>query len=172
MAGAMNQPPRDSPHLVTVATTIRPCRPDEISAVLDVWRRAEAIPSITDTPEDLARLLRHDADALLVALAGDRIVGTAIATWDGWRGTIWRLAVLPEARRRGVARALLTEAEARLRARGVRRLSILVESTDAQALTFWTARADMGYEPDAGARRYVKNLGGGLCPPSDARRSP
>jgi ribosomal protein S18 acetylase RimI-like enzyme len=158
MAGAMNQPEHDPRASVTTALTIRPCRPDEVPAVLDVWRLAEAIPSITDTPEDLARLLRHDPDALLVALLDDRIVGTAIATWDGWRGGIWRLAVLPEARRRGVARALLSDAEARLRAKGVRRMSILIESTDPRALAFWEARADMGYTRDQGARRYTKNL--------------
>ena len=158
MAGAMNQRVRDLRAPMTMATTIRAGRPHEIPAVLDVWRRAEAIPSITDTPEDLARLLRHDPDALLVALLDDRIVGTAIAGWDGWRGSIWRLAVLPEARRRGVARALVGEAEERLRAKGVRRISILVESTDPQALAFWEARADMGYTRDPGAVRYTKNL--------------
>lgn len=158
----MNQPKHDPRASVTTALTIRPCRPDEIPAVLDVWRLAEAIPSITDTPEDLAQLLRHDLDALLVALLDDRIVGTAIATWDGWRGGIWRLAVLPEARRRGVARALVKEAEGRLRAKGARRMSILVESTDPQALSFWEARADMGYTRDPSARRYTKNLGGAL----------
>jgi hypothetical protein len=81
---------------MTTAVTIRPCRPDEIPAILDARRRAEAIPGATDTPADLKRLLRHDADALLVALADDRIVATAIVTWDGWRGGIGRRAGLEE----------------------------------------------------------------------------
>jgi ribosomal protein S18 acetylase RimI-like enzyme len=147
---------------MTTTVTIRPSRPDEIAGVLDLWRRAEAIPGTTDTPEDLAQLLRHDPDALLVALADDRIVGTAIVTWDGWRGGIWRLAVLPEYRRVGVARALLTDAERRLSAKGARRMSILAESTDPRAVAFWEARTDMGYTRDPGARRYTKDLGGGL----------
>ena len=65
-----------------------------------------------------------------MALAGDRIVGTAIVTWDGWRAGIWRLAALAEWRRGGVARALFTEAERRLRATGARRISVLTESAD------------------------------------------
>jgi ribosomal protein S18 acetylase RimI-like enzyme len=157
---------------MTAAMTIRPCRLDEIPAVLDAWRRAEAIPGETDTPRDLEQLLRHDADALLVALVDDRIVATAIVTWDGWRGGIWRLAVLPDYRRRGVARALVSEAEQRLRAKGARRMSILAESTDPRAVAFWEARADMGYTRDPGARRYTKNLGAGPRSPSDGRRSP
>src|SRR5438105_13769902 len=84
---------------------VRPAVSDEIEAVLDVWRRAEVIPSETDTAADLAALLRQDEAALLVAIGEGRIVGTVIATWDGWRGGLWRLAVLPEWRRGGVARA-------------------------------------------------------------------
>jgi ribosomal protein S18 acetylase RimI-like enzyme len=163
MARATN-PPRTAPPKrdfeapMTAELAIRPCRPDEIPAVLDVWRQAEVIPGSTDTPEDLAQLLRHDPDALLLALIDGRIVGTAIATWDGWRGGVWRLAVLPECRRRGVARALVSDAEERLRAKGARRMSILVESTDPRAMAFWEARADTGYTHDPGARRYIKNL--------------
>ncbi len=37
----------------TMTVTIRPGRQDEIPTVLDVWRRAEAVPGTTDTPADL-----------------------------------------------------------------------------------------------------------------------
>jgi ribosomal protein S18 acetylase RimI-like enzyme len=154
---------------MTSAVAIRPATRDDIDAVLDVWRRAEAIPSETDTAADLTRLLRRDHESLLVAVGDGHIVGTVIATWDGWRGGLWRLAVLPDWRRRGVARALVTEAEHRLRAKGARRLSVLAEASDPRAMAFWQARTDMGYVPDAGARRYVKMLGGGLRSPSDGR---
>jgi len=143
---------------MTLAVAIRPANRDEIGAILDLWRRAEAIPSETDTAADLTHLLRHEHDALLVAVADGRIVGTVIATWDGWRAGLWRLAVLPEWRRRGVARTLVADAERRLRAKGARRISVLAESNDPRAMAFWQARTDMGYVPDAGARRYVKML--------------
>jgi len=143
---------------MTFAVTIRPAVRDEIGAVLDVWRRAEAIPGETDTAADLGHLLRHDDEALLVAIADGQIVGTAIVTWDGWRAGLWRLAVLPEWRRRGVARALVAEAERRLLAKGARRMSVLAEENDPRAMAFWEARTDMGYVRDPGARRYVKML--------------
>jgi ribosomal protein S18 acetylase RimI-like enzyme len=137
---------------------IRPALRDEIAAVLDVWRRAEVIPGETDSAADLAGLLRRDDEALLLAVADGAIVGTLIVTWDGWRAGFWRLAVLPEWRRRGVARALVAEGERGLRARGARRISVLAESSDPRAMAFWQARTDMGYTRDPGARRYVKML--------------
>src|SRR6266542_2711286 len=95
------QPRRLADFAMTAAVAIRPAARDEIGAVLDVWRRAEAIPGETDTAADLGHLLRHDHEALLVAFADGQIVGTAIVTWDGWRAGLWRLAVLPEWCRRG-----------------------------------------------------------------------
>jgi ribosomal protein S18 acetylase RimI-like enzyme len=151
---------RNEPETTTMSLgfALRPAVREDIAAILDVWRRAEVIPSETDTAADLTRLLRHDAGALLLAVAGDEIVGTVIATWDGWRAGLWRLAVLPDWRRRGVARALVAEAERRLHGKGARRMSVLAESNDPRAMAFWEARTDMGYERDPGARRFVKML--------------
>ncbi len=57
-----------------------------------------------------------------------------------------------------MARALVGEAERRLRAKGVRRMSVLAESANPRSVAFWDACADMGYELDPGIRRYVKML--------------
>lgn len=138
--------------------TIRSCRPEECATVLDLWKRAEVIPSRTDELEELERLAGEHTDSFLVAELDGRIVGTVFANWDGWRGHIYRLAVAPELRRKGIGRALLQEAEARLRAKGARRISVLVAHTDERATSFWNALGNDGYELDARIARYVKTL--------------
>src|SRR5438552_6164734 len=96
----------------TGAVAIRPCRAEECEAVLALWRRAGAIPSPTDTLEELLRLVRSEhGDGFLVAIQEGAIVGSVIGGWDGWRGNIYRLAVAPEARRRGLARRLVRSEE-------------------------------------------------------------
>ena len=47
---------------------IRPCRLDECPAVLALWARADAIPSPTDTLEELRRLVLAHGDGFLVAV--------------------------------------------------------------------------------------------------------
>jgi ribosomal protein S18 acetylase RimI-like enzyme len=138
---------------------IRSARRDDVSAVLDLWTTADAVPSVTDDGDSLERLLARDPDALLVAEVGDRLVGSLIAAWDGWRGNMYRLAVHPDHRRRGIGRALVTEGEARLRAHGARRVTALVVGEHEHATSTWRAA---GYEHDARIDRYVTTL---LPPP-------
>lgn len=121
------------------AAAIRPARPDEAQQVLALWQEADATPSPTDTRDEVMKLLGEPAAVLLVAEAGGRLVGTVIGGWDGWRGNIYRLAVLPAYRRRGIARAL-------------------VESDHPWATDFWDSLGASGYRHDERMRRYVKTL--------------
>jgi ribosomal protein S18 acetylase RimI-like enzyme len=134
---------------------VRPARRAEIPAVLALWREADAVPSVSDDPAGLGRLLDTSQDALLVAEAGGRLVGTIVAGWDGWRGNLYRLAVLPAERRRGIALRLVAEAEHRLTAKGAVRISALVMSEHDPAVALWRAA---GYTHDPRVGRYVRSL--------------
>jgi ribosomal protein S18 acetylase RimI-like enzyme len=139
--------------------TIRPCRLDECQAVLDLWKQAGATPSLTDTLLELRRVVQENGDLFLVAEQEGRIVGTVLAGWDGWRGNLYRLAVLPEHRHRSIGRALVLEAERRLFVRGARRLTVLVEHMSPIAMGFWKSLEDFGYHHDPRMVRYTKTLG-------------
>jgi ribosomal protein S18 acetylase RimI-like enzyme len=122
-----------------MASVLRTGRSSDLEAILQLWVRAEAEPSHTDDVESLSRLIERDPSALIVAENGRSIVGSVIAGWDGWRGSIYRLVVAPSHRRLGLGRRLLLEAEARLAAQGcVRRQAIVVE-TESKAMGFWQA---------------------------------
>ena len=136
--------------------TIRHATKDDVDDLLELWRRASAHPSATDTPHDIARVIDAPHAAVLVAVAKDgTLVGSVIAAFNGWRGNLYRLAVDPKERRLGLARRLNTEAEDWLRAAGARRLSALVEGDREIAQVFWEA---VGFEHYEGMRRYSKNL--------------
>jgi ribosomal protein S18 acetylase RimI-like enzyme len=134
---------------------IRPGRDADVAGVLELWRRAEASPSSTESSADVGGLLLRDPEALLLAEVDGGIVGTLIVGWDGWRGTFYRLAVDPAHRRNGLASALVRAGEERLRALGAHRLNAIVETEEPDAMAFWSAA---GYELQTARSRFVKNL--------------
>ena len=136
--------------------TIRPAVAADIPAVLSLWADSAAGAGPTDTSPALERLLRGQSGALLLAFDGDRIVGTVIASWDGWRGNIYRLVVAPGHRRRGIGRRLVLEAGGKFSAAGVVRVSLFVLSDDEDANRFWTSLRDLGLEVDPHPKtRYI-----------------
>lgn len=132
---------------------IRAARHDDLDAVLELWRDADAEPTHTDDAAGVATLLGRDAEALLLAHDGAELVGSVIAGFDGWRGAVYRLVVAPSHRRRGLARVLLAAAEARLDAVGARRGAAIVVADDEPATAFWDAS---GWNRQANRARYVR----------------
>jgi ribosomal protein S18 acetylase RimI-like enzyme len=141
---------------------IRPLQLGETGVLLALWAAADATPSPTDTIADVERAMVSDRLACLVAEIDGTVVGSIIATFDGWRGNIYRLAVHPDHRRRGIARQLLAAAHHLFAQWGVRRITALVEKEHSWAMAFWLA---VGYSHDAKMARFVLNVspgGGGV----------
>src|SRR5438046_805909 len=136
---------------------LRSATVDDIAAVLALWRDAGAEPSATDDEAGVRALLEHDPDALIVADQDGQIVGTAVAAWDGWRGSLYRLVVNPAWRRQRIAVALTGQAEHRLRRKGVRRIALIVVSSEPAAMAFWRS---CGFLEQTERSRFIKNLGG------------
>lgn len=128
----------------------------ELPAVLAFWATAaENASRPPDTPAALAALHRRDPESLIVAVDGDRIVGTIIAGWDGWRCHLYRLAVDPQRRRAGIGRALIAAAEDRIRSLGGTRIDAMVLDDNPRAHAIWAAR---GYRRQQDWSRWVKPL--------------
>jgi len=133
--------------------TLRPGLISDVDAVLALWARSGAEPSHTDSRDGLAVLIGHDAEALIVAESGGALVGSVIAAWDGWRGSIYRLVADPSHRRRGLAGQLLRWAETRLSQAGARRLQAVVVESEPPATGFWNAT---GWELQRERLRFVR----------------
>ena len=136
------------------AVSIRTATRDDLPTLVTLWHEPDVVAGPSDSIDALQVLFEHDPRAVIVAVSAGDPVGVLLATWDGWRGNMYRLAVRLERRREGVARALVTEAERRLRARGCTRVSALVQD-DEGAAALWLS---CGYSPDVGVARHVKML--------------
>jgi len=139
-----------------VNAEVRAATNADVDAVLAVWADARSRAAQTpDEPAVLQQLLDRDPGALLVAESGGEVVGVLIAGWDGWRGNVYRLAVLPSHRRQGIARQLVEAGHERLRAQGARRVTALVGGEEGAAHRLWRA---VGYQRDEFVHRFVRNL--------------
>jgi ribosomal protein S18 acetylase RimI-like enzyme len=135
---------------------IRTGVPEDVPEILAFWSSAAEGRSVSDDPAGVRNLIARDPEALLLAVTpDDRIVGSVIAGWDGWRCHLYRLAVDPAHRRRGIGAALLDAAEARFAAVGGRRGDAMVLDDNVTAHHAWSAA---GYEREDHWSRWVKPL--------------
>jgi ribosomal protein S18 acetylase RimI-like enzyme len=129
----------------------------DVDELLGLWAEgAENAERAPDTREAVTALLGRDPDALIVACHGGELIGSVIAGWDGWRCHLYRLAVRPAWRRRGVGSALLRAAEDRFTAVGAVRVDAMVLHSNDLGQSLWRAG---GYRSQDEWRRWVKFLG-------------
>lgn len=90
---------------------------------------------------------------LLAVDENDRILGTVLATNDGRKGWINRLAVDPEMRNHGIARILVKEAEERLKQNGIGIIACLIEDWNSDSSEVFK---HLGYNEFKGIKYLTK----------------
>jgi ribosomal protein S18 acetylase RimI-like enzyme len=102
--------------------------PQDYSAVFTVWEAAgEGIHiSFSDSPEELEKLVTISQGLFFLAVDSGRVIGTVMGGFDGRRGLIYHLAVLPEYQNRHIGSCLLNQVEAALFEHGCRKVYLFI----------------------------------------------
>ena len=109
-----------------------------LEGVKALWR--EAPLDLTDwrAPEIvIPAKVAMQRDLFLVAVRGDRVIGTTMGGYDGHRGWLYSVAVLPLYRRDGVGSTLICEAEKRLLALGCLKINLQVVLANSSVVAFY-----------------------------------
>src|SRR5919198_2854717 len=109
----------------------------DIDALVGLWETAGLDFRRHLVRPELTNLLQHHPELVMVIEVDGSLVASIMGTFDGRRGWVNRLATHPDHRGRGLARRLLLELEARLRAKGCRKLNLLVEPENAGLVGFY-----------------------------------
>jgi ribosomal protein S18 acetylase RimI-like enzyme len=114
--------------------------------VIALWARCGLLRPWNDPRKDIARKLRVQRELFLVGVDEGRIVAAAMAGYDGHRGWINYLAVDPLQRGSGCGRALMLEAERRLRELGCPKINVQIRCDNSEAIAFYSR---LGFKEDA-----------------------
>jgi len=106
---------------------------EDYARVMEIWAEGglPLKPKGRDSRENIARQVKMPNVLFLVAEEGSRVIGTVLATHDGRKGWVNRLAVDATLRKRGIGARLVREAERRLEALGMDILACLIEDDNA-----------------------------------------
>lgn len=108
---------------------IREFSMEDYNRVMELWTEGglPLKPAGRDSRENIAKQLRQPNVLFLVAEEGSRVIGTVLATHDGRKGWINRLAVDVSLRKKGIGARLVREGERWLASRGMDILACLIE---------------------------------------------
>jgi len=124
--------------------------------VVSVWKESGLRKSPGDSRDEIRIKIRRDPELFLVAEDNDgKIIGTLLGGWDGRRGWIHHLGVIPSHQRSGVATKLVKEVERRMKRKGVVKVNALVYESNDRSLKFFEK---MGYELDRTLLKHGKEL--------------
>lgn len=122
----------------TEKLAIRAYAESDEAQVIRLWREVfPDNPSWNVPKADIDRKLAVQRDLFLVGELDDEIVGTVMAGFDGHRGWVHLVAVAPKHRQRGFGRAMMDEAEKKLRAIGCTKINLQVRATNQGVISFY-----------------------------------
>jgi ribosomal protein S18 acetylase RimI-like enzyme len=124
---------------------IRPFTEADTDAVTVLWQACGLTRPWNDPLRDIQRKLTVQRELFLVGEVDGRLVASAMAGYDGHRGWVNYLAVVPDAQGLGYGRALMAHIEAALLARGCPKLNLQVRSSNTAVLAFYR---QLGYVQD------------------------
>lgn len=121
---------------------IRRAVPEDHDSVLQLWKSAR-FPDILE--REWYAIVSNPGTYALIAEEDDQVIGTAVASFDGWRAFIYHVAVDPVHRGQGIAKELMAEAETLVCAAGARHMFAMVQGENPAGLALATV---MGFEPE------------------------
>jgi len=119
--------------------------PEYQDAVVDLWRKCDLAVPQNDPVEDIQRKLAFQPDLFLVALLEEKVIGSIMIGYEGHRGWLNYMAVLPEHQRCGYGRRLVEKGVDELKRLGCLKVNLQVRRSNMSAVEFYK---HLGFKDD------------------------
>jgi ribosomal protein S18 acetylase RimI-like enzyme len=123
-------------------------------AVVDLWRKCNLVVPQNDPVEDIQRKVVFQPELFFVALLSGKVIGSVMVGYEGHRGWLNYMAVLPEHQRCGYGRKLVGKAVDELKRFGCLKVNLQVRRSNVSVVEFYK---HLGFKDDD-----VVSLGKGL----------
>jgi ribosomal protein S18 acetylase RimI-like enzyme len=124
---------------------IQPLPPTLFDAAVALWHEVGLTRPWNDPVADLQRAAAGPASAVLAGLDDGGLLATAMVGHDGHRGSVYYVAVRPDARGNGHGREIMRACEDWLSDRGIPKLNLMVRGQNESTAAFYAA---LGYGRD------------------------
>jgi ribosomal protein S18 acetylase RimI-like enzyme len=123
----------------------RSLKSSDYDEIIRVWKEADLghKPKGRDTRDRMTVEISRASDLFIGAFVQGKLIGTVIGTFDGRRGCVNRLAVVPQYRHQRIAEKLVAICEERLKKMGALVIYCLIEKENDPSLTLFSKR--LGY---------------------------
>jgi ribosomal protein S18 acetylase RimI-like enzyme len=119
--------------------------PSHREAVVDLWKKCGLVVPWNDPVEDIQKKLDFQPDLFLIALLDGRLIGSVMIGYEGHRGWMNYLAVLPEYQKRGYGRKLVERSIEELKKLGCLKLNVQVRESNSGVIEFYRR---LGFKDD------------------------
>lgn len=124
---------------------IRPYEESDEAAVVALWQAAGLTRPWNDPHKDIARKLSVQREMFLVGTIEGQVMASVMAGYEGHRGWVNYLAVMPEQRGHGYSRLLMQRVEEMLLALGCPKINLQVRTTNTAVIDLYR---HLGYAQD------------------------
>jgi len=134
---------------------IVPYTTEDYLELIELWERSNLPykPLGRDSKEKIEAEVEKGTGKFLFAVVGNQYVGTILVTHDGRKGWINRVAVLPEYRKKGIAKKLVDAAEKWLDKQGIEIYACQIEDYNKESFEIFKK---LGYIPFEGIHYLTK----------------
>ncbi len=123
-----------------MSVQIRPMTIEDYEEIFAMWQiTTKRALSKADDKAEIERYLKRNAGLSQVAVCDNKIVGTVLAGHDGRRGFIHHMAVMPDYRRKGIAKAMAEKALEKLAEEGIEKTHIFTYCDNKAGQSFWSS---------------------------------
>jgi len=118
---------------------IRVYRDTDYDSLIHVWEKAGLPykPRGRDSQQSIRAECNRGAGIFFLAEREGKVIGAVLATMDGRKGWINRLAVVPDFRHSGIAALLVKKAEEWIERRGIEIVTCLIEADNSGSISFF-----------------------------------